>query len=271
MKIHLLALSFLLIISCKNDMETSNIVFLHHSTGGRIWRGDVNKYFYKVFKRSAVEKWINHYNRKNKIRLDITQMTFPKQQPYGWKNYPFDYYNIWVKHGGDKPFMTEPTLEMLVQDYDIIIWKHCFPVSNVQQDTLQADIDSEIKTVSNYKLQYEALKNKMHQFPDKKFILWTPAPLVQSKTNEEEGRRIKDFYEWVVNVWDERNDNIFLWDYYKLATRNGLFLDQEYADGIDNSHPNRKFSGNISRYFANRIVQVAKGVADNQPITGVEL
>jgi hypothetical protein len=256
-------------MSCKHDsMKPVNVIFLHHSTGGRIWKGDVNKYFYKIFKQGQVEKWIHRYNRTNKAHIHITEINFPKKAPYGWKNYPFDYFNIWVKHAGQEAYMNEPTLEMLTADYDIIIWKHCFPVSKILPDSTMADVNSEIKTVANYKLQYNALKEKMHSFKDKKFIIWTPVPLVEAKTSEGEAKRVKEFYEWILNTWDEKNDNIFLWDYYILATENSLYLTPSNAQGVDNSHPSNTFAGKVSKYFANRIIQVVNGTADESDITG---
>ncbi len=261
-------LALLILTSCNKQMESTKVIFLHHSTGGRIWKGNPNKYFYKVFKQGYLEKWMKRYNRKNQTNIDISKMNFPKKEPYGWKNYPFDYYNIWVAHGGKEAFMSEPTLEMLTEEYDIIIWKHCYPVANIQPDTTGGDINSEIKTLPNYKLQYEALKKKMHSFKDKKFIVWTPVPQVKAKTSEEEAKRLREFYEWVLHTWDEKNDNIFLWDYYILATEGGLYLKPEYAEREDNSHPNKEFAEKISGYFANRIVQVAAAIAEDKDITG---
>jgi len=78
-----------------------------------------------------VQKYFKNYNKKNNTDYFITEMPFPKSNPYGWKNYPYDYYNIWVKNSGDEPFMEEPTLEILTRDYNVIIFKHCYPVSRM--------------------------------------------------------------------------------------------------------------------------------------------
>jgi hypothetical protein len=270
MKIWKLSILFLLIfMSCNHDnLKPTNVIFLHHSTGGRIWKGNPNKYFYKVFKQGRVAKWIKLHNKTNKSKIRITELKFPKKDPYGWKNYPFDYYNIWVKHAGTAAYMEEPTLEMLTADYDIIIWKHCFPVSHILPDSATGNIDSETKTIANYKLQYNALKEKMRSFKGNKFIVWTPVPLVESKTSEDEAQRVREFYDWVINTWDEKNDNVFLWDYYKLATEDGLYLKPANAESADNSHPSKIFADKVSKYFANRIIQVANGTADESDITG---
>jgi hypothetical protein len=265
--------SYLILFSCTNqntkDMPKEHkAIFLHHSTGQNIWRGDVSKISWKLFKEGNLEKQIKKYNKKHKTDFFVEDLIFPKKQPYGWKNYPFDYYNIWVKNAGTKPFMEEPTLEMLSKDYGLIIWKHCYPVSAIKEDTGTPDIDSEEHRVENYKLQYNALKEKMHQFPDTKFLVWTGA--VHSKVNntEESALRMKEFVDWVRNEWDEKGDNIYLWDFYALETEGGLYLKDEYAAAPNDSHPGKKFAEKVIPYFAKRIIDVMSGKGDETDITG---
>ena len=122
----------------QENMETSTkILFLHHSTGNNIWRGGETGIINRVLRKqrlnpkSEVEKWFNKLQSKNGTNYSIKEQDFPKKEPYGWKNYPFDYYNIWVKNAGNEPFMEEPTLEMLTKENDLIIWKHCYPVGSI--------------------------------------------------------------------------------------------------------------------------------------------
>ena len=213
-RIIIILLSLLLVECAPNKKSMEKIVFLHHSTGYNIWLGGTNKYLYKIFGKADVKNQFAKYNRANKTAYQITQQFFPKSVPYGWNNYPFDYYNIWVKNGGDKPYMEEPTLEILTKEFNVIIFKHCFPVSRITEDIYLPDINSSVKSLENYKLQYEALKNKMHLFPENKFIVWTPAVNTKQTMTEDEARRTRMFYEWMMNEWDEKGDNIFIWDFY---------------------------------------------------------
>ena len=125
----------------------ANIVFLHHSTGNNVWKG-------------GVPEWFNGYNSQKGTSYRITERAFPSGDPYAWKNYPFDYWNIWVNNAGPEPYMTEPTLEMLTPEYDVIVFKHCYPVSQILEDTGSPDIASEDKRIENYKLQYAAILRK---------------------------------------------------------------------------------------------------------------
>ncbi len=246
----------LMMASCSGKTEPmKKVIFLHHSTGYLVWLGKTNNYVYKVTKKGDVQKYIEKYNGKNKTSYEITERFFPKSQPYGWNNYPFDYYNIWVKNSGNQPYMEESTLELLTPEYDVIVFKHCFPVSNINADTIP-DINSTEKTFENYKLQYNALKQKLHEFPTKKFIIWTPAVNTQNLMTEEQAIRTREFRDWVVNDWDEKEDNIFIWDFYSYETEGGLYLAEKNAVNPDNSHPNREFSGKMAPVFAQYIIDV---------------
>lgn len=229
--------------------KTVKIIFLHHSTGECIWNG-------------GVPEWLRKYNAGHGTNYQVVEQVFPKDSPYGWKNYPYDYWNIWVNHAGNKTFMTEPTLEILTKQYDVIIWKHCFPVSDIEEDTGSADVSSEDKRIENYKLQYEALKKKMHEFPNKKFIVWTGAAKVAGDADKESAKRARTFFEWVKNRWDEKGDNIYIWDFYGLETGGGLYLKNEYAAGKDDSHPNGSFSRKAASLFCQRVVDIIEGRGD---------
>lgn len=254
---NLLIIMALLLTSCgANHGSMKKIIFLHHSTGFNVWLGKTNRYFYRLTGKGDVQKYLDKNNRRHKTGYAITEQYFPKSSPYGWHNYPFDYYNIWVKNAGDKPFMEEPTLEILTRDYDVIIFKHCFPVSRIAEDRGSPDIDSDVKTLENYKLQYDALKCKMHEFPENKFILWTPAVNTKDTMTEDEAIRTRQFHEWIINEWDEKGDNIFIWDFYKYETEGGLYLAEKNAISPDNSHPNSEFSSKVAPLFCQYVIDV---------------
>ena len=245
------------------------IGFLHHSTGGIVWRGTTSKLASKVFGKSALGRWMKEYNSQNKTDYEVEPMYFPNtKEGYPWANFPYDYYNIWVKNAGDAPYQGEPTLEMLTKDYDVIAWKHCYPVSSTVPDTGTPDIDSSERRLENYKVQYAALKEKMLSFPDTKFIVWTGAALPEVKTTPEEAQRAREFFDWVKTEWDEPGDNIFLWDFYALQTGGGLYLKPEYARAPDDPHPSDEFGEKVAPLFGQRIVHVIEGKGDSTPLTG---
>lgn len=259
------------------DAGNEKIIFLHHSTGQCIWNGGeksangLMERFGLKNSASYVQKLFQNYNEENARNYTIEQLTFPKDSPYGWNNYPYDYYNIWVKNGGSEPFMEEPTLEMLTGEYQVIIFKHCFPASNVLTGQETSDINSDYKSVANYKLQYQALKSKLHQFPDVKFILWTGAAQVKTQVTEEEAERAREFFIWVKENWDVADDNIYIWDFFELETEGGLYLLDTYAQSTTDSHPNAGFSKTAADLFFKRIVDVIENDGEKTMLTGETL
>jgi hypothetical protein len=289
MKSRLVVLIALLMInplnSCKQKEKRSdmNIIYLHHSTGGVIWQGNKasivtraarklsNKLANIVGQKPMLPLLLEKYNEENNKNYFIKEMVFPKESPYGWHNYPYDYYNIWVKNAGNEPFMEEPTLEILTNQYQVVIFKHCFPVSNIQADQDSPDINSDYKSIANYKLQYLALRDKLHEFSDTKFILFTGAALVKSSVSEDAAKRAKEFFTWVTDEWDLAGDNIHLWDLYNLETEGGLYLKDEYVTSPNNSHPNEEFAAKVSQLLFNRIVDVIENDGTGTRLNGEKI
>jgi hypothetical protein len=232
-----------------------SIIFLHHSTGGVIWEG-------------GVPGWVSDYNTANDKAYTIEEVAYPSDAGYGWANYPYDYWNIWINHAGPEPYLDEPTLEMLTPDYGVIVFKHCFPVSGIEEDTGSPDIASDVKSIENYTLQYEALKEKLHTFPDNRFIVWTGAALTAASTSSEQAARARQFFEWVKNDWDEAGDNIFVWDFFELETEGGDVLLDENAAAPDDSHPSGEFAAFAAPLFGQRLVNVIQGLGDSTSLTG---
>lgn len=271
--------------SCKEKEKTSdmNILYIHHSTGGVIWQGEKASIITRAARKvstgladalggkAKLPSLFDKYNQENNKNYLIKEIAFPKAAPYGWHNYPYDYYDIWVKHAGNEPYMEEPTLEMLTRQYQVIIFKHCYPVSNIKADQESSDIDSDYKSLANYKLQYNALRDKLHEFPNTKFILWTGAVQVKSSLPEDEALRAKEFFTWVKEEWDLPEDNIFIWDFYELETEGGLYLKDEYATSDTDSHPNTVFASKAVGLVFNRIVDVIENNGTRTNLKGEKI
>ena len=236
---------------------TVKIAYLHHSTGGNVWDGGVPAFF-------------TTYNHDHTTNYEITSIAYP-DTPYPWSNYPYDYWNLWVKPGGAAAYPGVPTLEQLVAQYDVIVFKHCFPVSAIgpDSDCNPPSVSSEVKTVANYKLQYDALKARLRTFPSKKFIVWTGAALKQSETTLAQAQRAKAFFDWVKTTWDEKGDNLFVWDFWALETAGSagdLYLNDTNATG--DSHPAPGFCQTVAPLVGKRIVDVIEERGDSGSLTG---
>jgi hypothetical protein len=238
------------------------IAFLHHSTGEEVWKG-------------GLAGWFRTWNAEHGTRYQISEQDYPAcvfnrlfHGNYPWNNYPYDYWNLWVRHAGADRDRGELNLDDLAGRYDVIVFKHCFPVSAIEADDPVPDPASQRKTLANYRLQYEALRARMRQFPKVKFILWTGAPLTQAATRPEEAARAQAFADWVKGEWDQPGDNIFVWDFRQLGTDGGPFLLPANATSAEDSHPSRPFAARVAPLLGRRIVDVIEGRGDSGSRTG---
>lgn len=232
----------------------AKVILLHHSTGYCIWQGGVPEYF-------------DSYDSANGVNYAIDELAYP-DSPYPWDNYPYDYWHLWVDGGsGQAAAEGVPTLESFISNYDVIVFKHCFPVSEVGPDGTP-DVSSSDKTVTNYCLQYNALKTKLHSFPSNRFVVWTGAALTYASTNPADAARAKKFFDWVKNVWDEKGDNIYVFDFYTLETGGTLYITAAHAESSGDSHPNAAFSAEVAPLFAQRVIDVLEGRGDTGSLTG---
>jgi len=242
------------VITVTDQVGPIRIVFLHHSTGGVIYG-------------AGLAEWIQAYNSEHGTNYAIEERAYPSA-PYPWDNYPYDYWNIWVKHAGAQPFQGQDTLEKLTAAYDVIIWKHCFPVSAIEPDNGPGDVGSNQKTLANYRAQYEELKTAMRRFPKTLFIVCTGAALTRAGTNPESARRSQEFASWVRTQWDQPGDNIFVWDFRQLETQGGLYLFDQFAAAPEDAHQSPSFAKRVMPFFGRRIVGVIEGRGDKESLTG---
>jgi hypothetical protein len=235
-------------------------IFLHHSTGAGVW-GEGN-----------VEGWIETYNSNHDTHYAVIERAYP-DSPYPWENYPYDYWNLWVNGSCNSNQPGIECMNTLTQNYNLIIFKHCFPGAGISADQGNPDVTSGDKTLENYKLQYQALRNMMDGYPNNQFIVWTLAPLHRNATSPEDAARARLFVDWVNTTWltedGKSHPNIFIFDFYNIVAEsnptpaNGQVncLKYEYEgdhDGND-SHPNYAANQVAGPLFAQFIVNTMEG------------
>lgn len=232
--------------------DGTSILYLHHSTGQNIWEG-------------GIPQWVQAHNAEHGTRYHIVERAYP-DKPYPWSNDPYDYWKLWVDNG-TRSHRGQATLEQLAAAYDVIVWKNCYVASHLEPDEATASVSSKTRTEANYRLQFEALKAKMGQFPQTTFIVWTLPPLVAGETNPQAAARSQSVSRWLVDEWDKPGDNIHVWDFHSIAARDGL-LPAEYATGEKDSHPNPTLAKIAAPMFGRRLVDVVEGRGDTGPKTG---
>jgi hypothetical protein len=241
---------------------SQSVIFLHHSTGGNLYT------------EGNVAGWIANYNSTNGTNYQITERAFP-DSPYPWENYPYDYWNLWINNQCSNSNLNIQCLGNIVQSYDVIIYKHCFPGADILADNGNPNVSSPIKTLANYKLQYRALRSLMDQYPQKKFIVWTLAPLHRLATNSATAARARQFVDWVKTTWlsedGKSHPNIYIFDFFgnvaelNPAPVNGqvncLKYGYEGSHTDSDSHPNTLANQTVGPVFAQFIVNTIKNQA----------
>jgi hypothetical protein len=245
---------FIFLVSCVCAILASNalaagekIIFLHHSTGGN------------VYKEGNVQQWLHTYNPS----LEITERAYPTSG-YPWANYPYDYWNLWINGECQPGNSGMECLDNLADEYDVIIFKHCFPGAAIQSDIGTPDVTSDRKSLENYKAQYRALRDEMDRYPDSTFIIWTLAPLHRLATNPDQAARAWQFVQWVKHdfLTEDGNvhPNIFIFDFFGIVAEKRpdppagqqycLRYEYERSHSGSDSHPNRLANETAGPLFA---------------------
>ncbi len=232
----------------------SKVLFLHHSTGRNL------------LSEGNVIEWFAKFNESSSWKVEFVERTYPAK-PYAWKNYPFDYWNLWVNGKCDSK---EPGIECLAtlsSEYDAIVFKHCYPAAGILEDE-KPSIYSERKSLENYKLQYRALRDMMDKKQDTLFIIWTLVPLHRLATNVEGATRAGEFVRWVKNDYlkedNKAHPNIKIFDYWGIVAETGpaspkgmlncLKYDFERNHASPDSHPNSLANATAGPLFAKFVV-----------------
>jgi hypothetical protein len=240
----------------------AGVLFLHHSTGQNVWDG-------------GVSGWFDAYNQSHGTAYRIEERAYP-DSPWPWDNYPSDYYRLWVLHEGSSSGAGTEWLETMASGRGLVIFKHCFPGFDIWPDSGSPDPASSDRTLENYRAAYAGLKDKLHQFPNTRFLVWTLATRTEAEMFDlygsdapEMAARAREFTDWTKRAWDEPGDNIFVFDFYALETEGALYLDPRHAsDPQSDSHPNEAFSAAVAPLLSQRIVDVLEGRGDSGSLTG---
>ncbi len=266
--ISIIFVSSLLLFGCKpsnnnnnneNTTGKGNAIFLHHSTGQGVWDGGVSTEFSKL-------------NSSMGSSFSVSEFSYPND-PYPWDNYPYDYWNLWVNNKCDSGKPGKKCLSQFTAEYELIIFKHCYPGSEIVAESGTPSISSPTKTIGNYKLQYRALRGIMDSYPNNKFMVWTLAPLHRLATNTADAARAREFVNWVKNEWlredGKAHPNIYIFDFYGLVAEsnaspangkvNCLKYEYELNHNGDDSHPNSTANKVVAPIFAKAIYDALSG------------
>jgi hypothetical protein len=241
--------------------EPVKLIFIHHSTGqawledgnGNLgWTLAENNYFVSdsnygwgpdsIGDRTDIPDWPEWFTGPNSDRY-LSAL-------YNESDQNSEYTRLFPDPGGEN---------------QIILFKSCFPNSNLEGSPTDAPSAQSAYSVGHAKYVYNQLLQTFQSRPDKLFIVIT-APPVQEKTY---GTNARAFNQWLVNDWLNENDypyqNVAVFDFYNILTgKNNHHRYQDgqiqhitdqgkntnaYASGLFDDHPNQQGNRKATEEF----------------------
>ena len=221
------------------------VIFLHHSTGANlIEQGDVRSRFTAL----GYEFDDLGYNGDGLVLGDGTWTGRNFDVPDDNTN-PDGYAVIFAQPLHDPP---DNTFSHLMQ-YDVIVFKSCFPVSIIESD----------EQLAEYKGYYWSIRKRMDQYPNKLFIVVTQPPEIPADTNAQAAARARTFTNWLASdEYLSGHPNIVTFNFFNLlADPSTNMLRTIYQTDASDAHPNELANRTIAPLFVDFVDQAVKRYA----------
>lgn len=143
-----------------------------------------------------------------------------------------------------------------LMEYDVIVFKSCYPTSNISSD----------EHLAEYKSYYLSIRNRMDQYPQTMFIIVTQPPQVPGDSSPDEAVRARALVNWLQS--DEYlagHPNVFTFDFFGLLAGDDDFLRAEYRFDDYDGHPNEQANRNIGPLFVEFIDEAIQSYATGMP------
>lgn len=215
--------------------ETVKLIFLHHSTGENWLRDDYGGLGLALSQNNYFVSDTNYGWGPDSIgeRTDIPNWT-EWSRSASTPTYMGALFNENEQHSGYTRTLDDPGGENT-----IIMFKSCFPNSDLYGNPNDPPGTYEDMTVSGAKYVYNQILEYFATRPDKLFIVITAPPLRKVDTSTGNAANARAFNDWLVNDWLRENDypynNVAVFDFYNVLT------------GPDNHH--RYVNGQIEHIY----------------------
>jgi len=221
------------------EADFSRIILLHHSVGANlIAQGDVRQRLTEL----GYEFYDHGYNDDGLILADGTPAGRNFDVPDDNTD-PDGLAAIFAQPLHDPPDNTFSHL----MEYDIIAFKSCFPVSNIESD----------EQLAGYESYYLSIRSRMDQYPNRIFIVVTPPPEIPADTDLQWAARARAFADWLASdEYLSGHPNVFAFNFFDLlADPSTNMLRADYQTDEYDAHPNELANQTIGPLFADFIDQ----------------
>jgi hypothetical protein len=224
------------------EADFSHIIFLHHSVGADlIQQGSVRQSLTEL----GYQFYDHGYNGDGLVLADGTPAGRDFDIPDDNTD-PDGFGDIFVQPLDDPP---DNTFSQLMQ-YDVIAFKSCYPVSNIESDAQLAE----------YKSHYLSIRARMDQYPNKIFIVVTPPPEIPAGSDAEAAARARDFADWLASAeYLDGHPNVFTFNFFDLLADPATnMLRADYRTDESDAHPNELANQTVGPLFVDFIDQSIK-------------
>ncbi|HNT30167.1 MAG TPA: hypothetical protein PKL83_04420 [bacterium] len=220
----------------------TRILFLHHSTGQNLIaegavRESLHDLGYAFYDHGYNEEGLRDASGESTgISYEIPD---DNTDPDGWAAV------------FSQPFTSPPQnafSHMLA--YDVIMFKSCFPASNIVDDD----------QLSQYKAYYLTIKERMDEHPGNLFIILTPPPAIPADSDPEAAARARSFSRWLSS--DEYlggHPNIATFDLFDELAGDDNYLRLEYRTDEYDGHPNHAANAAVGPVLVDFIDRTISG------------
>ena len=239
-----LALSslLLLVLQLALAQEPVRILFLHHSTGHNlIEEGGVRQGL-----SARGYQFFDHGYNGDGLRLADGSYTGTHFEVPGDNTDPDGLAEIFSQPYHEPP---DNTFSHLL-DYDVIMLKSCFPVSNIASE----------QQLGAYQQHYLTLRERMAQHPDKLFIILTQPPQVPGASDPAEAGRARRLADWLASQeYLGGQANVRVFDFFDLLAGRDDFLRSSYRYDDYDAHPNARANRDVAPVFVDFIDRAVRG------------
>lgn len=229
--------------------RSPSIIFLHHSCGQNlIEQGHVREGLSEL----GYEFYDHGYNDDGLRLADGTYSGTNFNVP-GDNTDPDGLAEIFSQPLHDPP---DNTFSHLMQ-YDVIIFKSCYPTSNITGEDQLAE----------YQAYYLTIRDRMDQHPEKTFIIVSQPPEVPGNSDRDAADRAREFVNWLRSgEFLSGHNNLFMFDFFDLLAGEDNFLRVDYRYDDYDGHPNERANQEIGPIFVDFVNQAISGHLPGQPL-----
>jgi hypothetical protein len=233
--------------------QGARIIFLHHSCGANlIAQGGVREGLTAL----GYEFYDHGYNEDGLVLADGTATGTNFDVPDDNTN-PDGYAAIFAQPLHDPP---DNTFSHLMQ-YDMIVFKSCFPVSNIGDDA----------QLEEYESYYISIRERMDQYPDKIFVVVTQPPEIPADSTLDAAARARSFAIWLSSdEYLSGHPNVFVFDFFGLLAGGDNFLKSEYRTDESDAHPNELANRTIGPLFVAFLDEAIRSHGGGAPRPGAQ-